>query len=135
MKILANENCNINDYCGIIMLTYLHVDKDKAEEIGKWLTNAGYSFVKNEISPITLLSGSYCEKHNKLLENCGCYIFPITENFNEYYRPLINVILYQIGVLESINKKRILPVRYRKNELSRKEIEDLLAKQNYKKAE
>ena len=110
MEILSNESCNINDYCGHIILSYLYVDKNKADKIASWLDEKGYDYIRNEISPVELLKGSYCQKFNELLSNCGCYIFPLTKNFNEKHRPLINVLLYQIGVLEANSVDRVIPV-------------------------
>ena len=109
MKILSNEACDISDYCGNVIVSYLNADAKEALEVKKWLELKGYDYVDNEISPLNLFKGSYCDKYNNLLKNCGLYIFIITKNFNESFRPLINVILYQAGVLEANGKNRIYP--------------------------
>ena len=110
MEILQNENCNINDYCGHIILSYLEADKEKANQVKEWLNEKGYDYIDNEVSPVNLFQGSYCQKFNELLANCSYYIFLLTKNFNENNRPLVNVILYQIGVLEANSVDRVIPL-------------------------
>jgi len=109
MKVLSNEPCDISDYCGNVIVSYLKADAEEALKVKKWLERKGYDYEDNEISPLNLFKGSYCDKYNELLKNCGLYIFIITKNFNENFRPLINVILYQAGVLEANGKERIYP--------------------------
>ena len=110
MKILKSEECSLADYCGNILLSYLYMDKESADTVAKWLDELGYHYERNEISPSTLIGGAFCERSNALLKNCGCYIFPLTTNFNENNRPLVNIILYQAGYLESIGHNGIMPV-------------------------
>ena len=108
MKILKNEVCRLSDFSGNIILSYLEDDKEEARRIAKWLDSKGYEYVENEISAVKVFNGSYCDKYNELLKNCSCYIFPITENFKELNRPLINVMLYQTGVLLANSEERVV---------------------------
>lgn len=109
MKILSNEPCDISDYCGNIIVSYLEEDAGEVQDIKDWLQSQGYDYEDNAISPAKLLKSSYCDIYNALLKNCGLYIFPITNNFNEKFRPRINVILYQAGFLEASSRNRIYP--------------------------
>ena len=57
MKILSNEPCDISDYCGNIIVSYIKEDEKEAKEIIKWLESRGYDYEDNEITPINLFNG------------------------------------------------------------------------------
>lgn len=115
MKLVSNTPCDITEYCGNLIVTYLSDDKKDVQPLLNSLKESGYEYIENEVGLETIIKGSYLSDKHDQLRICGRYILFVTENLQKpENRVLRNCIFYQIGYLTAKRPHSI--ILYAKNE-------------------